>query len=80
MFQALGNTLPALASSTIRLFLVGIPAWLLSFAPSFQLRWIWYLSAAGMIVQVSCNLLLLRREFARRLGDRVVVAPAQAQA
>jgi len=80
MFQALGNTLPALASSAIRLFLVGIPAWLLSIAPGFQLRWIWYLSAAGMIVQVTSNLLLLRREFARRLGDRVVVAPAQAQA
>jgi putative MATE family efflux protein len=78
MFQALGNTIPALASSTIRLFLVGIPAYLLSFIPGFQLRWIWYLSAAGMIVQVTCNLLLLRREFGRRLGG-LAVEPVEPQ-
>jgi putative MATE family efflux protein len=79
MFQALGNTVPALASSALRLLLVALPAYALSFTAGFQLRWIWWLSAAGMVVQLSCNLLLLRREFGRRLGP--MVAPeAQASA
>lgn len=33
----------------------------------FQLRWIWYLSAGAVLVQRAVGLLLLRREFKRRL-------------
>jgi Na+-driven multidrug efflux pump len=66
MFQALGNTIPPLISSALRLVIVAVPAYLLSRHSGFQLRWIWYLSAAAVIVQVLSNLLLLRREYRRR--------------
>jgi putative MATE family efflux protein len=68
MFQAMGNTVPSLVGSTIRILLVALPAWLLSRTPGFQLHWIWHLSVAAVVVQALCNLLFLRREFARRLA------------
>jgi Na+-driven multidrug efflux pump len=71
MFQALGNTLPALASSFLRLLIVAVPAYLLSRTSGFELRWIWYLSASAVLVQMVCNLLLLRREYALRLPAAV---------
>jgi putative MATE family efflux protein len=67
MFQALGNTLPALGSSAIRILLLAVPALLLSRLPGFQLRWIWYLSVASVLIQMSLNLMLLQREFRRKL-------------
>jgi putative MATE family efflux protein len=67
MFQALGNTLPALVSSLTRLVLVAAPLLALARHPGFELRWIWYLSAGAVVIQMTMNLLLLRREFARRL-------------
>ena len=73
MFQALGHTLPALMASFARIVIVAIPAFLLSRLPSFQLHWIWYLSVVAIIVQLVLNLLLLRREFRRRLN----FAPAE---
>jgi len=36
--------------------------------PGFQLRWIWYLSIAALIVQLTLNLLLLQREMRVRLA------------
>jgi putative MATE family efflux protein len=74
MFQALGNTVPPLASSFARIVLVAIPALLLSRLPGFQLRWIWYLSVGSTVVQVAANLLLLRRELARKLRFAPAVA------
>jgi hypothetical protein len=35
--------------------------------PGFQLHWVWYLSAGAVVVQLALSLLLLRREFNRRL-------------
>ena len=67
MFQALGHTLPALLASFARIVIVAIPAFLLSRFPGFQLEWVWYLSVASVLVQLALNLLLLRREFRRRL-------------
>ena len=67
MFQALGHTLPALLASFARIVIVAIPAFLLSRFPGFQLEWVWYLSVASVLVQLTLNLLLLRREFRRRL-------------
>ena len=67
MFQAMGNTLPALMASFTRIAIVAIPAFLLSRMPGFQLHWIWYLSVIAITVQLGVNLLLLRREFHRRL-------------
>lgn len=68
MFQALGHTLPALIASFARIVLVGIPAFILAHMPGFQLHWIWYLSVAALIVQLTVNQVLLFREMARRLS------------
>lgn len=68
MFQAVGNTLPALMASLVRIVVVAIPAFLLSRLPGFELHWIWYLSVAAVMLQLVINLLLLRREFRRRLS------------
>ncbi len=67
MFQAMGNTMPALLTSTARIVIVAVPAILLARLPGFQLRWIWYLSAGAVVAQLALSLLLLRREFERRL-------------
>jgi putative MATE family efflux protein len=77
MFQAMGNTIPSLVGSTLRIVLVAIPAWLLSRHPGFQLRWIWYLSAGAVILQVACNLILLRVQFRRRLAFAPLPVAAQ---
>ena len=68
MFQAMGNTVPPLIASFIRILIVAIPAILLSRTSSFELNWIWYLSVAATVLQVSMNLMLLRREFRIRLA------------
>jgi putative MATE family efflux protein len=69
MFQAMGNTIPALATSALRIVLVAIPAFILSRSPGFELHWIWYLSVATIVVQMTASLVLLRREFRLRLVD-----------
>jgi putative MATE family efflux protein len=74
MFQALGNTIPPLMSSVSRITLIAIPVVLLSRLPGFQLRWIWYLSATAVAVQMIANLILLRREFHLRLGPPAAAA------
>ena len=67
MFQAMGNTVPSLVASGTRILLVAVPAILLSRTAGFQLHWIWYLSVGAVFTQLALALLLLRREFARRL-------------
>ncbi len=74
MFQAMGNTIPSLVTSFTRILLVAVPAILLSRMPGFEIRWIWYLSVAAVALQMSLNLLVLRREFRLRLG----FAPSEA--
>jgi putative MATE family efflux protein len=66
-FQAIGNTIPSLMASFVRILLVAIPAIALSRLPGFQLHWIWYLSVGAIALQMAISLLLLRREFAIRL-------------
>jgi putative MATE family efflux protein len=68
MFQALGNTLPPLAASFARILLVAIPAILMSRVDGFELRWIWYLSVASVVLQAAIVLWLLQREFRLRLA------------
>jgi Na+-driven multidrug efflux pump len=68
MFQALGNTIPPLITSVSRITLIAIPVVVLSRLPGFELRTIWYLSVAGVFVQMLANLLLLQREFRLKLG------------
>jgi putative MATE family efflux protein len=67
VFQGIGNTLPPLVSSMSRLILFVLPATLLSRTPGFQIRHVWYLSVASILFQACVNLLLLRREFGRKL-------------
>jgi Na+-driven multidrug efflux pump len=68
MFQAMGNTVPSIVTSGARVLLVAVPAILLSRTPGFQLIWVWYLSVGAALVQVALSMLLLRREFNRRLA------------
>ncbi|HVF40797.1 MAG TPA: MATE family efflux transporter [Gemmatimonadaceae bacterium] len=68
MFQAMGNTIPSLVTSAVRVLLVAIPAVFLARMPNFQLIWIWYLSLGSVLVQLAISLLLLRREYRRRLN------------
>jgi putative MATE family efflux protein len=66
-FQGLGNTLPPLFSSSLRLILFAIPAYIWSRMPGFKIEYVWYLSVASVTIQMCINLLLLRREFLRKL-------------
>jgi len=66
-FQAMGNTLPSLASSIVRILVVVIPGIVMSREPGFRLDWIWFLSVASIAVQVVMSLLLLRWQFGVRL-------------
>jgi Na+-driven multidrug efflux pump len=76
MFQAMGNTIPSLITSGIRILLVAIPSYVLSKQPGFHLNWIWYLSVASVLIQLALSLLLLRREFNKRLifGEPAAIA------
>lgn len=78
MFQALGNTVPSLLSSAMRMVIVVVPAVILSTLPGFRMTWVWILSAGAVWVQLGLSLWLLRRELARRLGPGGVSAPLAA--
>ena len=68
MFQAMGNSMPALLASIARVLVVAVPAFLLARVAGFTLTWIWYLSVAAITLQMVISLLLLRREFRDRLS------------
>ncbi len=80
MFQALGNTLPSLAVSFLRMLLTTVPAIFLARMAGFELQWIWYLSAGTIGFQVIAVLLLLQREFRLRLGPGAMLGAASATA
>jgi putative MATE family efflux protein len=67
MFQAMGNTVPSLVASAVRIGLLSVGALALARMPGFQLRWIWYLSVATVLVQLGLAMWFLRHEFSRRL-------------
>jgi putative MATE family efflux protein len=67
VFQALGNTWPALGSSASRLVTFVAPALALSHRPGYALLDVWHLSVATTIVQAAISLLLVRWQMARRL-------------
>ena len=64
----MGNTLPSLISSVVRIALVAIPGVIVSRLPGFELRWLWLLSVASVFVQLMLAMALLRREFRLRLA------------
>ncbi len=70
VFQGIGNALPPLVSSMTRLLLFALPATLLSQRPGFQIRYVWYLSVLSIFFQACVNLVLLQREFRRKLTFR----------
>lgn len=72
MFQAMGNTLPSLFTSVVRIVLVAIPIVILSRMRGFHLTWIWYLSLGAVVVQLALSMILLQREFRRRLAFTTV--------
>jgi len=74
LFQAMGNTWPALLSSGLRLATFVLPAAWLSRQPDFELQHLWYLSVCSVTLQAATSLLLLRGEFRRKLGP--LLAPA----
>jgi putative MATE family efflux protein len=78
MFQALGNTWPALLSSASRVVAFTVPAVWLSMQPGFRIESVWYLSVATVALQCVTSLLLIRREFHRRLPAITPVAARQA--
>ncbi len=78
MFQALGNTVPSLVASVVRILTVAGPAFVLARLPSFELRWIWYLSALSVLLQLALSLTLLRRAFARRFRQGTHLSSAAA--
>jgi Na+-driven multidrug efflux pump len=68
MFQALGNTWPSLLSSGSRLLTFVVPVLLLSSLPHFTLTQVWHLSVATVSLQAVTSLVLLAREFRRKLA------------
>lgn len=68
MFQAMGNTLPSLATSFLRLFVGIVPAVVLSSRPDFALTWIWWFTVLSTFMQMTLNLVLLQREFRLKLA------------
>ena len=68
VFQGMGNTLPSLATSFLRLVIFAVPAYVLSHRPGFVLEQVWYFSVAAVTLQFVVNMTLLRREFRRRLN------------
>jgi len=67
MFQALGNTWPALFSTATRLVSFVIPAVWLALQSDFQIEQLWYLSIITVYLQAGMGLYLLNREFNKRL-------------
>jgi putative MATE family efflux protein len=69
MFQAVGNTVPSLLASASRLVTFVVPAVLIARLPALQIHHVWWLSVVTTNLQAVLSLLLLRREFDRRLSD-----------
>jgi Na+-driven multidrug efflux pump len=68
VFQGIGNTWPPLISSATRLLLFVFPAIILASRPDFYIKQVWYLSVVSILFQAGVNLLLLRREFRKKLA------------
>jgi Na+-driven multidrug efflux pump len=69
MFQALGNTVPALLASGTRLVTFVIPAIWLSRQSWFELRHLWWVSVATLALQAVISWWLLSGEMRRKLTD-----------
>lgn len=68
MFQAIGNTLPALAASTTRILTFALPAIWLTGQGWFLTKHLWYASVTTVALQAVVSYWLLRREMNRKLS------------
>jgi Na+-driven multidrug efflux pump len=78
LFQGLGNTIPSLLSSMIRIVSFMIPAFWLAARPEFHLVQLWYVSVASQTLQAFVSLWLVRGQFRRFVRSRAAMEPAQA--
>jgi Na+-driven multidrug efflux pump len=75
MFQAVGNTMPPLTASAVRILLITTLALWLAARPGFQLWQLWWMSVVTIYLHLGLSLVLLRREFARRLMPLAALQP-----
>jgi putative MATE family efflux protein len=68
LFQAMGNTWPAMVSTATRLLTFIVPALWLTRQPGFALVQVWYLSVATVVLQAVTSGLLVRWQLRQRLG------------
>jgi Na+-driven multidrug efflux pump len=68
MFQGLGNTLPSIASSGMRMLIYAGPLVWLSKQPFFRIEYVWHWSIVATGVQALVSMFLLRTELRTRLG------------
>ncbi|HEU4626116.1 MAG TPA: MATE family efflux transporter [Steroidobacteraceae bacterium] len=76
MFQAMGNTWPALLSGASRLVIFGAPALWLSMQPSFHLELVWEMSVVTVIIQAVLSYTLLQLEMRKKLASAAPAAVA----
>lgn len=75
MFQAMGNTIPTVISSGVRLALLVIPSIWVSQQPGFKLSQLWYVAVVASTLHACFTVWLLRREASKRLAAPLA-APA----
>ncbi|KUM04095.1 MATE family efflux transporter [Chromobacterium subtsugae] len=74
VFQGLGDTRPALLSSTVRLLAFVAPVMWLTAQGGFAIEQVWYFSIGSTFIQALVSLLLLRQQFSQRLRPAAVFA------
>jgi len=80
LFQAMGNTWPAMASTATRLVTFIVPAVYLSQQPGFALRQVWFLSVATVLLQALVSGLMVRWQLRQRLQSFAVPQAGAASA
>lgn len=84
MFQAMGNTVPTVISSAVRLVLFVVPSLWVAQQPGFVLWKLWYVGVAASALHAGFTVWLLQREARKRadlaLSPVSVVVPVRAGA
>jgi putative MATE family efflux protein len=78
VFQGLGDTRPALLSTSMRLISFAAPAAWMSRQPDFRIEYLWYLSVSAHLLQAMFSLWLVRMQFRRKLSPEPVPVSAPA--
>jgi putative MATE family efflux protein len=68
MFQGLGNTVPSLISSGVRLLAFAVPAIWISSYPQFRIDHVWSIWLFAVALQAATSLLLLKHESRSQVG------------